>query len=335
MNAAATGPVASEMLKRLDSALSPSRVELIDDSEKHRGHGGYNPEGESHFALKIESSGLRRQEPGRAATDDLCRARRVDGRASPCAVDPRHRSWRMTMVDDPVLQTISPVTHDLGGFKVHRTLPHKERTMVGPFIFFDQMGPARLAAGTGSTSARTRTSTSRPSPICSPARSTIATASAPPSAIEPGAVNLMTAGRGIAHSRALARDARAAGPELYGIQTWLALAARSEESRSRVRACRRRHVLPIVPAGGVRLSLIDGRAFGGARRSTQLFADHLCRDRACAGRLACRSTTRADERGALSHRGRGRVDGDALEPAASACLRPGIAAPALRERGAR
>lgn len=50
-----TGPVATEMLRRLNSALSPARVELVDDSEQHRGHGGYNPAGESHFSLVIES----------------------------------------------------------------------------------------------------------------------------------------------------------------------------------------------------------------------------------------------------------------------------------------
>lgn len=55
MNARGTGPVASEMLRRLNSALSPSRIELTDDSEQHRGHGGYNPAGESHFSLAIES----------------------------------------------------------------------------------------------------------------------------------------------------------------------------------------------------------------------------------------------------------------------------------------
>jgi BolA family transcriptional regulator, general stress-responsive regulator len=55
MNAIATGPVATEMLQRLNSALSPSRIALVDDSEKHRGHGGYNPAGESHFTLEIES----------------------------------------------------------------------------------------------------------------------------------------------------------------------------------------------------------------------------------------------------------------------------------------
>jgi BolA protein len=55
MNAQETGPVATEMLRRLNSALSPSRIELTDDSEQHRGHGGYNPAGESHFTLRIES----------------------------------------------------------------------------------------------------------------------------------------------------------------------------------------------------------------------------------------------------------------------------------------
>jgi BolA protein len=56
MNAQATGPVATEMLRRLESALSPTRVQLVDDSERHRGHGGYNPAGESHFSLRIESA---------------------------------------------------------------------------------------------------------------------------------------------------------------------------------------------------------------------------------------------------------------------------------------
>ena len=55
MNAAATGPVAREMIARLERSLAPTRVELRDDSEKHRGHGGYNPAGESHFFLSIEA----------------------------------------------------------------------------------------------------------------------------------------------------------------------------------------------------------------------------------------------------------------------------------------
>ena len=76
-----TGPVATEMLARLNSALSPTRVELIDDSEAHRGHGGYNPAGESHFTLRIESgafagkSRVERQRLIYAALGDLMRER--------------------------------------------------------------------------------------------------------------------------------------------------------------------------------------------------------------------------------------------------------------------
>jgi BolA family transcriptional regulator, general stress-responsive regulator len=55
MNAPSTGPVAREMTARLTAALAPTQLELSDDSEAHRGHGGYNPAGESHFSLAIES----------------------------------------------------------------------------------------------------------------------------------------------------------------------------------------------------------------------------------------------------------------------------------------
>ena len=81
MHEAATGPVATEMLKRLNSALSPTRVRLTDDSEKHRGHGGYNPDGESHFTLEIESeafagrSRVERQRMIYKALGDLMRER--------------------------------------------------------------------------------------------------------------------------------------------------------------------------------------------------------------------------------------------------------------------
>jgi BolA family transcriptional regulator, general stress-responsive regulator len=77
MDVTATGPVATEMLARLDSAFPRAKVELIDDSEKHRGHGGHNPAGESHFTLLIESpdftgkSRVERQRMVHAALDEL------------------------------------------------------------------------------------------------------------------------------------------------------------------------------------------------------------------------------------------------------------------------
>ena len=81
MDEASTGPVTTEMLRRLNSSLNPTRVELVDDSEQHRGHGGYNPAGESHFSLTIESSAfarknrVERQRMIYAALGDLMRER--------------------------------------------------------------------------------------------------------------------------------------------------------------------------------------------------------------------------------------------------------------------
>jgi BolA protein len=81
MDAPSTGPIAAEMLKRLRSALAPTLVELVDDSEKHRGHGGYNPAGESHFSLTVESaafagkSRVERQRMVYSALGDLLKER--------------------------------------------------------------------------------------------------------------------------------------------------------------------------------------------------------------------------------------------------------------------
>ena len=113
------------------------------------------------------------------------------------------RDGRMCLIeemDQPTFETIVPVTHDLGAFKVRRTLPARSRTMVGPFIFVDQFGPARLPAGEGMDV--------RPHPHINLAtvtylfdgaiehRDSLGTRAV----IEPGAINLMTAGRGIVHS---------------------------------------------------------------------------------------------------------------------------------------
>ena len=166
----------------------------------------------------------------------------------------------MATVESPILQTIAPVTHDLGGFKVHRTLPSKPRTMVGPFIFFDQMGPARLAPGQGIDV--------RPHPHINLATVTYLFAGAidhrdslgTVQRIEPGAVNLMTAGSGIAHSERSPGDERAAGAELDGIQTWLALPKAKEEVAPGFEHVPDRD-LPIVEGDGVRLQLIMGEGF--------------------------------------------------------------------------
>src|SRR5687768_9935506 len=127
------------------------------------------------------------------------------------------------------MEAIVPVTHDLGAFKVRRTLPAKTRTMVGPFIFVDQFGPARLDPGQGMDV--------RPHPHINLATVTYLFEGAiehrdslgTRKVIQPGAVNLMTAGKGIVHSERSPADGRAAGPSFYGMQTWLPLPGGKEE----------------------------------------------------------------------------------------------------------
>lgn len=81
MSHSSTGPVAAEIERRLTDALKPTFFALADDSEQHRGHGGYNPAGESHFSLRIESpafaglSRVQRQRAVYAALGDLMDAR--------------------------------------------------------------------------------------------------------------------------------------------------------------------------------------------------------------------------------------------------------------------
>ena len=81
MNEAATGPVATQIIERLNAALSPTRLDLEDQSHQHIGHAGHDPRGESHFALTIESpdfEGLNRVERQRkvyAALGELMRER--------------------------------------------------------------------------------------------------------------------------------------------------------------------------------------------------------------------------------------------------------------------
>src|SRR5438309_5306173 len=140
----------------------------------------------------------------------------------------------MATVEGSVIQTITPVTHCLCYFMVNRVLPACERTMSGPFIFVDEFGPARLPAGRGMDV--------RPHPHINLATVTYLFEGAiehrdsigSHQVIEPGAINLMTAGSGILHSERSPQSLRAGGPSLYGMQTWLALPDGREEVE---RAC--------------------------------------------------------------------------------------------------
>ncbi len=237
------------------------------------------------------------------------------------------------MRDDLVIQTIEPTTHDLGGFKVHRTLPSRPRTMVGPFIFFDQMGPAILDAGAGIDV--------RPHPHINLATVTYLYAGALDhrdslgtfATIEPGAVNLMTAGHGIVHSERSPSAERAKGPELSGIQTWLALPEAVEEmdpAFEHVAAAE----LPIVEAHGARARVIMGELWG-AKAPTTTYAQTIYGDIALEGGASLPVDDSADERALYVAAGDASIDGMPLLPMTLYLLRPGIRATLRSERGAR
>lgn len=237
------------------------------------------------------------------------------------------------MTDALIVQTITPTTHDLGGFKVHRTLPARSRTMVGPFIFFDQMGPAHLATGSGIDV--------RPHPHINLATVTYLFAGAIDHrdsigshvTIEPGAVNLMTAGRGIAHSERSPAAERARGPDLSGIQTWLAL-PEADEERDPAFEQVLRDALPVVEAGGARTRVIMGTLWG-ATAPTTTYAQTIYADIDLAAGASIPIDAGADERAVYLAYGDATLDEVPLDPQTLYVLRPGIAATLRSASGGR
>jgi redox-sensitive bicupin YhaK (pirin superfamily) len=171
----------------------------------------------------------------------------------------------MSFIDDhdSMLETIVvPRTHDLGdGFEVRRALPHRDRRMVGPFVFLDQMGPHVFQPGRGIDV--------RPHPHIGLStvtyllegeishRDSLGTVQD----IKPGEVNWMTAGKGIVHSERTGPGPRAAGSVLSGLQCWVALPKAKEEkdpSFSHTGADQ----LPVIEGEGVMARIIAGDYFG-------------------------------------------------------------------------
>ncbi|HZF44411.1 MAG TPA: pirin family protein [Sphingomonadaceae bacterium] len=236
------------------------------------------------------------------------------------------------MTNDLILQTLTPVTHDLGGFKVHRTLPHRLRTTVGPFIFFDRMGPAQLPTGDGIDV--------RPHPHINLATVTYLFAGAIDHrdslgtlrTITPGAVNLMTAGHGIVHSERTPADERAHGPVLSGIQTWLAMPSHREEidpAFEHVAA----DALPAVEAPGATARVIMGTLWGVTAPTTQHSAT-IYADIALGAGGSVPIDAQGDERALYVAEGEASLDGMPLEPSVLYVLAPGVPATLRSDRGA-
>lgn len=157
---------------------------------------------------------------------------------------------------------VVPRTRDLGdGFAVRRALPHGKRQMIGPFIFFDHFGPVQFLAGKGMDV--------RPHPHIGLATVTYLfdgrimhrDSEGNIQEIAPGAMNLMTAGRGIAHSERTPDVQRADGQSMLGLQSWIALPKGREEIAPSFQHYDA-SVLPTVSDNGVRARIIAGSAFG-------------------------------------------------------------------------
>ena len=227
----------------------------------------------------------------------------------------------MATVETSVVQTITPVTHDLGDFKVNRTLPGKQRTMVGPFIFVDEFGPARLPAGRGMDV--------RPHPHINLATVTYLFEGAiehrdsigSHAVIEPGAINLMTAGSGIVHSERSPQALRAEGPSLYGMQTWLALPDGQEEIAPAFDHMSASE-LPLIEDSGVTARVLMGTLWGATATTPQhsptIYADIVLD---AGGVLPVDSE--ADERAVMLVGGEADLDGLPLDPYALYVLRTG------------
>ena len=165
---------------------------------------------------------------------------------------------------DALELVIVPRTRDLGdGFAVRRALPHGKRQMVGPFIFFDHFGPVQFIAGQGMDV--------RPHPHIGLATVTYLfdgsimhrDSEGNIQEIKPGAMNLMTAGRGIAHSERTPDVPRANGQRMLGLQSWIALPVDREEIAPSFQHYSADN-LPLVSDTGLSARIIAGKAFGAA-----------------------------------------------------------------------
>src|SRR5471030_2971978 len=153
-----------------------------------------------------------------------CPTHRGTSRSRKCVIQYAAKQTTADIMDqtepslpDSVEMVIVPRAHDVGGFEVHRALPAKQKQMIGPFIFFDQMGPGEFLTGTGLDV--------RPHPHIGLATVTYLfdgsimhrDSEGNIQEIQPGAMNLMTAGRCIAHSERSPDELRAEGPVLSGL----------------------------------------------------------------------------------------------------------------------
>ncbi|HUG77877.1 MAG TPA: pirin family protein [Burkholderiales bacterium] len=220
---------------------------------------------------------------------------------------------------------IVPRTRDLGdGFTVRRALPATERRTVGPFVFFDHMGPVALKPGAGLDV--------RPHPHIGLATVTYLFAGeilhrdslGTVQPIRPGEVNWMTAGRGIAHSERTPQALRRSGSEVSGIQVWVGL-PRSHEEAEPAFSHHAAHALPVIRERDLEIRVVVGELHGARAPvptySPMFFADAILRSGA---RLPL--APEHEERGAYVVEGIAELDGIAYPAGQMLILRAGKSA---------
>ncbi len=229
---------------------------------------------------------------------------------------------------------IEPRPRDLGGFQVRRVLPAgRQRKMVGPFIFFDHMGPADLAPGQGIDV--------RPHPHIGLATVTYlfegeivhrdSLGYVQP--IKPGDVNWMTAGSGIVHSERSGDEERARASRLFGIQSWVALPKYAEETEPGFYH-HPKATLPKIESEGVAMRLIAGAAYG-ERSPVEVFSDTFYLDARMSAGSTLTLPSEYQERAVYPVEGDITLDGQALSAGHMVVIVPGANAELQCRRDAR
>ncbi|HEX6142784.1 MAG TPA: pirin family protein [Geminicoccaceae bacterium] len=222
---------------------------------------------------------------------------------------------------NPIETVIVPRARDIGSFEVRRALPSAAKQMIGPFIFFDQMGPAEFLLGTGMDV--------RPHPHIGLAtvtylfRGEVAHKDSLGTdlPIRPGEVNWMTAGRGIAHSERTPPAQRDGSGRLFGIQAWVALPRRDEE-REPAFSHHEKADLPLIAGEGKDVRLIAGSLYG-ERSPVATFSDMFYADCALEPGAALPLEAEHEERGAYLVDGTVEIAGDRFDAGQLLVFHPG------------
>jgi redox-sensitive bicupin YhaK (pirin superfamily) len=207
---------------------------------------------------------------------------------------------------------VVPRPRDIGGFEVRRLLPSAEQQSVGPFVFFDQMGPAELAPGAGVDV--------RPHPHIGLATVTYLLSGSivhrdslgKVQTIEPGAVNWMTAGRGIVHSERSDTELRKRRQQLYGIQIWVGLPKRYEETDPDFTHYPAT-ALPVIEGEGKKVCLVAGSLFG-ERSPVKTFSELFYGDASLERGAALSLASEYEERAIYVLDGSVEIAGQRFEP---------------------